>query len=216
MIIICPACTARFVVKAEAIGASGRKVKCAKCQESWFQAPDDSALEAAKVAVPEPEALEPIKSGANVPAIKKTGVPLYFKLAFAAVVVLFIVVVSIVISGSVLPSMSSYYGMFGIYDSKEIALSDLKVEKVESGQYQDLVISGKIVNKSANSKKLPDLRLTIYDESHDKLKSVTLASEGADIAAGQSTDFENRIPRMPTKASVVVVDLGNGLDLMWR
>lgn len=43
MIISCPSCGASFNVKLEALGSSGRKVKCGKCKHQWHALPDGSA-----------------------------------------------------------------------------------------------------------------------------------------------------------------------------
>jgi predicted Zn finger-like uncharacterized protein len=37
MILICPACATRFVVDPAAIGPDGRRVRCARCAQTWFQ-----------------------------------------------------------------------------------------------------------------------------------------------------------------------------------
>jgi predicted Zn finger-like uncharacterized protein len=54
MILTCPSCQARYVVPDSAIGASGRKVRCAACRHSWFQEPPNSAPAAAMT--PDPPA----------------------------------------------------------------------------------------------------------------------------------------------------------------
>jgi predicted Zn finger-like uncharacterized protein len=41
MIITCPHCQTRYQVTYEAIGAAGRKVQCAHCQQAWSQKPLD-------------------------------------------------------------------------------------------------------------------------------------------------------------------------------
>ncbi|MFD2204427.1 zinc-ribbon domain-containing protein [Kiloniella antarctica] len=40
MIISCPECSGKFRVAAEALGESGRKVRCKSCRHTWFQTPD--------------------------------------------------------------------------------------------------------------------------------------------------------------------------------
>lgn len=47
MIITCPNCSSRFRLKADALGETGRNVKCAKCAHRWFAAPDTLAEEPA-------------------------------------------------------------------------------------------------------------------------------------------------------------------------
>lgn len=43
MILTCPECTTRFLLPAEALGASGRKVRCSNCQHIWYQEPEEGA-----------------------------------------------------------------------------------------------------------------------------------------------------------------------------
>ena len=53
MILTCPECSTKYVVKDGAIPPAGRQVRCASCKHSWHQGPDEFALEAM---VPEAEA----------------------------------------------------------------------------------------------------------------------------------------------------------------
>jgi predicted Zn finger-like uncharacterized protein len=44
MILTCPACDTKYVVKDGAIPPAGRQVRCASCKHSWHQGPDETAL----------------------------------------------------------------------------------------------------------------------------------------------------------------------------
>lgn len=44
MILTCPNCATRYVVKDGSIGPKGRKVRCASCQHSWHQEADPATL----------------------------------------------------------------------------------------------------------------------------------------------------------------------------
>lgn len=44
MIVSCPHCSARYLLPVTSLAPSGRKVQCANCAESWFQAPDPDEL----------------------------------------------------------------------------------------------------------------------------------------------------------------------------
>lgn len=60
MILTCPACSTKYVVKDGAIPPSGRQVRCASCKHSWHQDPEEGAPPAEEqAAVAEPVAVQP-------------------------------------------------------------------------------------------------------------------------------------------------------------
>lgn len=56
MIIVCPSCIARYRVAVDALGATGRRVKCSRCGYIWHAEPPGHAVE---VIHAEPEAAAP-------------------------------------------------------------------------------------------------------------------------------------------------------------
>jgi predicted Zn finger-like uncharacterized protein len=51
MLIVCPNCSTSYDVKAEALGESGRAVRCARCQKTWTATASDASPPAPKAAV---------------------------------------------------------------------------------------------------------------------------------------------------------------------
>ena len=55
MILTCPACDTKYVVKDGAIPPAGRQVRCASCKHSWHQGPDEVAPEAERLEAGAPQ-----------------------------------------------------------------------------------------------------------------------------------------------------------------
>ena len=58
MILTCPACDTKYVVKDGAIPPAGRQVRCASCKNSWHQGPDEATPEGGQqpaLETPEPD-----------------------------------------------------------------------------------------------------------------------------------------------------------------
>ena len=71
MIISCPECTARFLVEAAALGATGRMVRCGKCAHTWPESPPETNSESIETAAddvssPDPEAEPETDSAGDV------------------------------------------------------------------------------------------------------------------------------------------------------
>lgn len=68
MILICPNCATRYLVPDEAIGVTGRQVRCASCKHSWYQEGVTLAPREEKPAAPKPApaaAPAPVQAEAN-------------------------------------------------------------------------------------------------------------------------------------------------------
>jgi len=66
MIITCPSCSTRYPVEASSFAPAGRKVRCAKCGQSWHQAPP-ADLDDRPEAVAEATEVAPVEGPAPTP-----------------------------------------------------------------------------------------------------------------------------------------------------
>lgn len=86
MILTCPSCGTRYVVKDGAIPEGGRTVRCAQCKHSWHQDPEDQPLgdeavepvqhlpeQGQEEAGPEPAFSHPLGGGGGTPAMGELG-----------------------------------------------------------------------------------------------------------------------------------------------
>ena len=73
MILTCPACQTKYVVKDGAIPPGGRQVRCASCKHSWHQDPDEGAAHAASD--PATEVAEAAPATVDQPAFPTAETP---------------------------------------------------------------------------------------------------------------------------------------------
>ena len=74
MIITCPSCSTRYPVEASSFAPAGRKVRCAKCGQSWHQAPPadlDAAPSTVESPVEAPPAAPPAAPAFTAAATRK-------------------------------------------------------------------------------------------------------------------------------------------------
>lgn len=227
MILICPSCSTRYLVDALSIGETGRTVRCARCNRSWFQppAPKQSfeTFESRSDEPPvlrKPQRVRPIPKGSNLPALPGSVRPRRPWLGWA---ILALVIVGIGIAGLLLrkeivaswPPSSRLYAWTdqvvgdgqGSAESEAFRLNirNLQSERGREAGKPILLVSGEVVNDGSTERDLPRLRVALTDASGAEIYhwTVTLAKDA--IAPGGAIPFSTQLPDPPENATSLSV-----------
>ncbi len=243
MILECSACHARFTVADGMIPAEGRTVRCGKCAHEWFVAAavsDATVVEApveaptmdvfeealaaladeAAPAVPEPVAPSPPKV-TNLPVLARAkGLnPKPFKIAVPLLAALWLLLAFITYfpSWAKAPGLSGIYHALGSTPTEGLVFADVHMEREEDEGKTRFVLSGSIRNQASEARLVPTVRVVLRNKENKSLWSREYAVN-TELKAGEVYPF--RIANVETafakSVSSIVVDVGNGLQLMVR
>lgn len=211
MILICPECSARYLVPDAAIGDNGRTVRCAKCAHTWFQtlpkaevvvepATMEKVLNSIKEAIeheqedavePPPVRKRPLPFGSNLPVIitmRKT--PRSLKVFCVLMILVCIGVYPLAHRDELLekyPDMAFLFEPLGIYDMQGLALADVNVTKTpKENNVTSIKVECAVINESKGIRTLPPLKVRLINAAGGVVKvSDSLVEAGATIKASQ-------------------------------
>ncbi|MEO3434137.1 DUF3426 domain-containing protein [Inquilinus sp. CAU 1745] len=210
MLLTCPSCSTRYAVDSAKLGASGRKVRCARCSHQWFQEPPPETEEDIRrtVFAPQPEpTVRPIPPGSNLPATWTGNPPRRTGLA-AAWTALALLVVGLLAVGYAgrdrivefwPPALKLYQGL-GIEVPVDLAtldgvgpgltLVDLTTERTDGAGGSVLWVRGSVRNDSGAPRTVPDLAVTLTGADGAEAGRWTFAVDPADLAPDAAAPFE--------------------------
>jgi predicted Zn finger-like uncharacterized protein len=220
MIVTCSKCEKRYVVDPRALGAPGRRVRCANCQHTWFEAAPEEALSSIELP-PLPEnppvvrttALEPgAARRVQLPAVSRQGRGMVWvrRGAMAAAVVLAVWAV-IAARGHVMsavPFTTRLYSLVGL--GPAVPGQGLELRQVTPSRGVDngvptLAINGQVANVSSGPKPVPKLRVALRDGNNKEIQSWTVSVTDEPLAPGASVPFHTTISQPPDGATGVIV-----------
>ncbi len=215
MQIQCTKCEARYMVPEQSIGAAGRTVRCAKCQNQWFVAPVaglEKPLAGLESIMAQAAATKPIPPGSNLPVIKYPSAP---PGVMASVFGLLAVAVAVFL-------LAMWPALYGFPPSKGLALAEVNMLTRFDDKHPEIKrpiyeISGKIINKTDKTLDVPILRITLQDKEGQPLQYWDFSEKGRTLDAGKNIPFTTgQLDIKFKQPSRFIVELGNTMELALR
>ncbi len=209
------------MVASHAIGETGRKVRCIKCSNTWFQEAqrvDKEKLEEENI-TPIPESIKPVPEGSTVPAIKKESTNSEIKGYLAAASIFVLICASIIFFSDnivkIYPPSSLLYKTIAIdapYPGENLVFEHIEtqVENDKNGNPL-LAVQGKIINLSSNERKIPTIKASLLDDKDTEINSWTFEAIKEKIPSESETIFHTTYPNLAPEISSVRISFDNGL-----
>jgi predicted Zn finger-like uncharacterized protein len=222
MIVTCPACSTRYLVDPQALGETGRAVRCASCAHTWHQAPAEDAPRRVDLPSPpplaEPEPAPRVTGRVQLPAVPRRR----RRVSALGAVAYLVVLAGIVAAGlwwtrdevvSRWPVTARYYQMIGIPVETAQASFDFHdvtpIRDTENG-LPTLVIKGQVVNVSPVARRVPKLKVTLLDGNNHELQSWSFTVSDDRLLPGASAPFQTSIAQPNEAATMIKVSVANG------
>lgn len=238
MIIECPSCFSKFEVQDEAIGSSGRFVRCSVCSHEWVEVSrlnmekntpskeketshnNDQFFEN-KVEEDNIATALKIKNKSIFKQTHKDFLCFFIpKIGALASVVCFVLLIALSCRErivAVIPESQVFYDYISLYENNGLKLSAInwKASKLSADYNKDIIgveVEVTIENISKRSQKLNLIRFTIYDQDKNQLNSLEVSVDKF-IDAEQQHIVNAKLNAISNSAAYVMVELGNAIDV---
>lgn len=206
MYITCPKCNANFAVSPEQIGRFGRKVKCSRCSNIWYQTLKHDMQDESIISPPIVNAKFQPKSGINLPALLPIKIPGYLYI-MPIVLTLLIISLSIVL-------FQDSFGIKSLTNENKFNINDIYIDN--SKKLNKMTISYKIVNTSDSDAYMPLVRVRLFDKNNTIIKSHIASRTNINLAPKQYVTIKTEFDSVPDTTQHVDITLGNRLDFILR
>jgi predicted Zn finger-like uncharacterized protein len=224
MILTCPACFTRYQADAAKFPPAGRDVRCAKCGHVWHQLAPEPEIETEAVIpeepAPAPKAfvaphafVAPQTSISEPPEPEAVAKPERAWLRPAALAAGWVGLIAIIlVLGTAAasyrhelvaawPQSASLYAGIGMKtNASGFQFNNLAHHEESEDNQLVLVVTGTLVNISRNELPVPQIRVSLSDNSNHELYHWIFAPDVTTLGPGQSVPFVTRISSPPAAA----------------
>jgi predicted Zn finger-like uncharacterized protein len=215
MIVTCSNCAKRYVVDPRALGTSGRRVRCANCQHTWFQsAPEETRAPIEPLPPPAPPTVATTDAAYRVqlPALPRRGRGLAWVRRGLVAAAIALAIWGLAserqeVMGA-LPPTTRLYSMVGL--GPTVPGVGLELRQVTPSRGIDngvptLAINGRVANISSTARAVPKLRVALRDASNNEVQSWTVPVSDQPLAPGATVPFHTSVSQPADGATGVIV-----------
>jgi predicted Zn finger-like uncharacterized protein len=217
MILTCPECSTRYVVDPAAIGASGRTVRCSRCEHSWAEPPPK------ELSASDPPRRQPLSAerpfpgrrpkGTNLPALPSEPPRRAPAILWVLVIVVFFGSIGAAIwyrdlIMSRVPEAEIVFSLVGL--GPEAAGAGLQLQ-VSNPDYKSrdgkrvVTIKGVVVNISDKVRAVPELIVKVYDKNKKVLFEKRFAPSSPNLLVKQRISFATELIDPPAAGTGIEV-----------
>lgn len=213
MILTCPSCETQYFADDSTIGESGRTVKCAACGKSWF-VPPDSQEETRKTPA---AAHEIYRERVREQRRRKSRWAAMLSWLVTAGVFFCLGVAAIMFRNDVVkawPEAAGAYKQVG-FDVNRFGLdfADIQRSRTFNDTIPVVTVAGKAVNVSRSTVQTPAVRIDLKDERDNVVATKFGVIRPAELAAGESGDFQVVIEQAPMESFVIELQFVDHADV---
>lgn len=202
MLISCPKCSTSFALPVKAIGEKGRKLKCSKCGNVWFQKPsgfDRNKLDEFLEVTPPNE-----NDDKNLPVKIKRKINL-----LVPFVILSIVALAVYIGNYKNPAYSGL-SSYNLVEFQEFyASSEIQDNRLV------LDISGKVINNSDQKIEFPEIVIYVLSRGGNYLKEEEYISEKQFLEPNEASEINIKLDRISGNADRIKISSNHWLENMF-
>jgi predicted Zn finger-like uncharacterized protein len=216
MLIDCPGCAKSYHIIKAALGPSGRRVACPRCDTIWLVTAEGlPSCAETRISAPIPASIElsvedmlrPLKRKASLagpiqpPAARRPRGSLFLRDLCTGMALLVFGMASLGFRAEIVrlwPPTSTGYAALGLpVNLSGLELRNLHTVSTRQGAEAVLGIEGEIANVRSAKTEVPPVELAIRDEDGHVLYSWTVMSQKHSLAAGESILFRARLAEPP-------------------